>query len=288
MIGSCNKCGKRCNCRCLFFPCCFPCPTGPTGPPGPPGAIGPTGPTGPQGAQGASGSPGPTGSAGTIGPTGPTGPQGATGASGPTGTTGSPGTIGPTGPTGLPGATGASGPTGPTGPQGATGFGSTGPTGPTGLPGPPGERGERGINSYAYFYALGQTLEEGEKAALITGINSGSFTLIDDTDIRIGFSGYFFIASAWSATDEGALSLALAINGEKIPFMSYVLGTAQDALISAIPGSRILSLMTGDILSIINFAPETTLVVPVNNTPAGTPSNAAATITLISLGTLSQ
>ncbi|MGL5512976.1 MAG: hypothetical protein ACRDBM_07060 [Sporomusa sp.] len=261
MIGSCNKCGKRCNCRCLFFPCCFPCPTGPTGPPGPPGAIGSTGPTGPQGAQGASGPAGPTGSPGATGPTGPTGPQG---------------------------TTGASGPTGPTGSQGVTGSSSTGPTGPTGSPGSPGERGLNGVNSYAYFYALDQTLAEGEKVALITGTNSGAFTLIDDTDIRIGFSGYFFIASAWSATDEGALSLVLAINGEKIPFMSYVLGTAADALISAIPGSRILSLMTGDILSIINFAPETTIVVPVNNTPEGTASNAAATITLISLGTLSQ
>ena len=231
MIGSCNKCGKRCNCRCLFFPCCFPCPTGPTGPPGPPGAIGPTGPTGPQGIQGAS-------------PTGPTGPQGA------------------------PGVTG-----------------STGPTGPQGPPGPQGERGEPGTSDYAYFYALGQTLAAGGKAALITDVNSGFFTLINgSTDIRAGFPGIFFIEAAWSATDEGALSLVLALNGEKIPFMSYVLGTAENELISAIPGSTIIRLATGDIISIINFAPEATLAVPVNNTPAGTPSNAAATITLIFLG----
>ncbi|MGL5513764.1 MAG: hypothetical protein ACRDBM_11090, partial [Sporomusa sp.] len=104
------------------------------------------------------------------------------------------------------------------------------------------------------------------------------------TDIRADFSGHFFIEAAWSATDEGALSLILALNNEKIPFMSYVLGTAENELISAIPGSTIISLAAGDIISIINFAPEATLAVPVNNTPVGTPSNAAATITLIFLG----
>ena len=279
MIGLCNKCGKRCNCGCLFFPCCFPCPTGPTGPPGPPGETGPTGPAGPQGATGASGSPGPTGSPGTSGPTGPTGSQGATGASGPPGPSGE---IGSTGPTGPQGATGASGLTGPTGPQGATGTG-IGPTGPMGSDGLPGEPGEQGRNDRAYFYALGQTLAAGQKVALITGISSPFITLVNGTDIRIGIGGHFYIASAWSATDEGALSLALTLNGIKIPFMSYVLGTARDALISTIPGSKILRLDTGNIISIVNFAPGTTLVVPVNNTPAGTPSNAAATITLIRL-----
>lgn len=252
MIGLCKKCGKRCNCGCLFCPCCFPCPTGPTGPPGPPGAIGPTGPAGPQGATGASG---PLGPSGEIGSTGPTGPQG---------------------------ATGASGLTGPTGPQGATGTG-IGPTGPTGSQGPSGQPGEQGRNDRAYFYALGQTLAAGEKVRLITSISSPFITLVNGTDIRIIMGGHYYIASAWSAADEGALSLALTLNGIKIPFMSYVLGTARDALISTIPGSRILSLDTGNIISIVNFEPETTLVVPVNNTPAGTPSNAAATITLIRL-----
>lgn len=79
--------------------------------------------------------------------------------------------------------------------------------------------------------------------------------------------------------------MVLALNGTKIPFMNYTLGTAQNSLTSAIPGALILSVESGDSLSVINYAPESVLAVPINNTSLGSPSNAAATITLFKLST---
>lgn len=259
-----NACGFNCSMhgricgRCQCNPCCCQCP------PGSPG---------PQGPQGQPGSPGPQG------PQGPTGVQGATGSQGPTGSTGSQGSTGPTGAQGQPGPTGA------TGPQGASGMtGSTGPTGATGQPGSPGERGQAGVQQYAYFYALNQTLAEEEKVAFITGTNSGIVTLSDDgSEITVRSTGVYFITSAWSATNEGALSLELSVNDVKIPFMTYILGTAEPMLVSAIPGYNILNLTFGDIISVVNHAPSANLVVSTNNTAEGSPSNAAATISLFKL-----
>lgn len=273
-----NQCKSNCGCRCF---CCRPGPTGPQGIPGP------TGPTGPQGAVGPTGPTGPQGIPGFTGPTGPEGPQGSAGATGPTGPIGPegpPGTMGVTGPTGATGPQGSIGPTGPTGPTGPQGS-ATGPTGPQGPFGPQGSPGGGGARFFAYFYAPDQTLEAGEKVTLIQSINSGFFTLIDNgTGIQIGSTGYYFISCAWSAANEGALSMVLAINDAKIPFMNYVIGEAQDFLISAIPGGLIVRLFFNDIISIINYEPGTHLSVPLNNTPAGTPANAAATISLIYLG----
>lgn len=271
-----NHCKKNCGCC-----CCIPGPTGPqgatgaTGAIGPQGAIGAAGPTGPQGIPGVTGSAGPAGAQGIAGATGATGPQG------PQGTAGGVGITGATGATGPQGATGAIGASGVTGPQGP----DTGATGATGQQGSPGERGEDGARFFAYFYASDQTLEEGDKVTLTQSINNGFFTLINnDTEIQIGSTGYYFISCAWSATNEGALSMALAINDLKIRDMNYVIGAAQNNLISVIPGGLIVRLSFQDTISIINYEPGTHLSVPLNNTPPDTPANAAATISLLYLG----
>lgn len=206
--------------------------------------------------------PGPPGPPGVIGPQGPAGPQG---------------------PQGQPGVTGPTGPTGPAGTMGATG-----PTGPTGPVGPPGTQGEAGEQQYAYFYALDETIAPGESVALTLSSNSGVVELMepDHTQLRVVSTGYHFITTAWSATDEGALSLELTVNGTKIPYMTYILGTAQDDLVSAIPGYIILHLNNGDLISITNFGDsDVNIAVPTNNTPEGGPSNAAATITMFKVAT---
>lgn len=249
--------GKTC-CKCCCCPCCCKCPPGP---PGPRGKEGLQGPPGPQGAQG------------TTGPQGETGPQGLPG---PQGSQGLPGSEGPQG---LPGPEGPQGPQGPIGEQGPAG--PQGSAGPAGAQGPPGINGAAGMQEYAHFYALDQTLSKGERVKLITGASSGIVELsADSTELKVLSTGYYFITSAWSATGEGALSLELAVNGTKIPHMTYILGTAQSSLVSAMPGTIILKLVRGDVISIINYAQEITLTVPTNNTPEGSPSNAAATLTL--------
>lgn len=234
--------------------CCYICSPAPAGPPGPPGSQGLQGSTGLQGPQGLQG---PTGQPGLIGSQGAQGPQGIAG------------TV-----------------QGPTGSQGPTGVGLQGPTGPQGIRGPEGEPGTNGTQQYAHFYALGQSLAEGERVSFITGVTTGVATLTSDSrGIRIGQGGAYFFTSAWSTTElnQGAHSMVLALNGIKIPFMNYTLGTARNSLISAIPGCRILIAHTNDVLSVINFAPESVLEVPVNNTSAVSPSNSAATISLFKL-----
>ncbi|MGL6201644.1 MAG: hypothetical protein ACRC3H_22230 [Lachnospiraceae bacterium] len=216
-----------------------------------------------------------------ICPTAPAGPPGVTGPPGPPG---SQGLQGPTGSAGPPGIAGTV--QGPTGAQGPTGVGPQGPTGPQGLRGPEGEPGTNGTQQYAHFYALGQRLAEEERVSFITGVTTGVATLTADSrGIRIGQGGAYFLASAWSTNElnQGAHSMVLALNGIKIPFMNYTLGTARNSLISTIPGCRILLAHANDVLSVINFAPESVLEVPVNNTSAGSPSNSAATITLFKL-----
>jgi len=81
--------------------------------------------------------------------------------------------------------------------------------------------------------------------------------------------------------DEGALSLELSVNGVKIPLMTYILGTADPDLVSAMPGYIILRLVNGDRISINNNGDSNvTITVPTNNTPPDSSSNAAATITM--------
>lgn len=206
---------------------------------------------------------------------------------------GPPGQAGPPGPPGLQGLPGPAGPpgdpgtlAGPPGPMGEIGNpGPAGSKGPTGTErGPEGPPGQAGSQVYGHFYALDQFLTVGEQVTFINGAHSGSITLsADSKGIRVGQPGTYFLASAWSTSDAGALLMVLALNGAKIPYMTYILGTAQNQLVSAIPGSIILRLSIGDILSVINYAPAATLAVPVNNTSAGSPSNAAATVTLFKL-----
>ncbi|MGL6201643.1 MAG: collagen-like triple helix repeat-containing protein [Lachnospiraceae bacterium] len=209
-------------------------------------------------------------------PPGPPGPQGPAGPQGPQGPPGAQGPTGPTGPQGQPGPIGA---TGPTGAAGTTGL--PGPTGPTGAVGPPGTQGQAGEQEYGYFYSLDQTIAVGERVPLTVLTNNIVNISSDATELIIVPAGIYFITSAWSATGEGALSLELTVNGVKIPFMTYILGTAETDLVSAMPGYIILRLENGDRISITNFGESAVnITVPTNNTPPDSTSNAAATITM--------
>lgn len=261
---NCGILGRLCR-RCHTRPCCCICPPGITGPSG---ATGPQGPAGPQGVQG------PTGPAGLPGTTGPTGPAGLTGAQGTAGQQGVPGTV-----------------TGPIGATGPAGIGATGPTGPRGITGSQGEQGTPGTQQYAQFYALGQNVAAAGRVTFLAGPGSGVASLTAGSgEIRVGQGGTYMLIAAWTTSDAGARSMVLALNGNKIPHMSYVLGTARGAaqtiLTSAIPGCIVISLSTGALLSIINSGPATELAVPLNNT-IGIPTNAAATITLFKLSPFS-
>lgn len=197
---------------------------------------------------------------------------------------GPPGPNGPQGPTGLQGLQGPPGAEGFQGPQGPAGVGQQGPTGPQGQRGPEGEPGTRGMQQYAHFYALDQIVASQDRAVLRTGVASGFATLTADSkQIRFVQGGVYFITSAWTTSDTGATSMYLDRNGLKIPYMNYILGTARESLVSAIPGSRIIFANNGDLLSIYNYGAASSLAIPVNNTSAGSPSNSAATITLFKL-----
>lgn len=195
-----------------------------------------------------------------------------------------PAPAGPPGPDGLPGPPGPMGPAGITGPQGPAGTGAMGATGPEGAKGPSGERGSSGSQQYAQFYALEQSVPSQNRVLLQPGVTSGIASLVSNSrQIRFSQGGIFFLTCAWSTSDDGATSMYLELNGNKIPFMNYIQGTARESLLSVIPGSRILFTDSGDLLSIYNYGEESSLAVPVNNTSAGSPSNAAATITLFKL-----
>lgn len=202
-----------------------------------------------------------------------------------------PGPQGPHGPQGLSGVPGEIGPQGSEGPEGQPGpQGSQGPEGlpgtqgPEGLPGTQGPVGNLAGNDHCYLYALDQTLTELDRVTFTVGINSSAVTISPDfKEIRIRTPGAYYVATAWSATDDGALSLELCLNGVKIPHMNYILGTARPSLMSCMPAWIILRLSQGDILTIVNTALESTIMAPVNNTPPGTSPNAAATLALIRL-----
>lgn len=202
-----------------------------------------------------------------------------------------PGPQGKQGLHGLPGEPGKSGAQGEQGPQGKQG--PAGEPGPAGLPGtqgpqgPMGYKGQRGpplTNEYCYLYALEQTLKNHDCVEFKVGINSSAVTISPDSkEIIMKYAGIYYIASAWSAAGEGALSMALYLNGKKIPNMNYILGTAKPSLTSCMPAWIILRLSAGDVLTVDNFGSECTIMSPVNNTPAGSLPNAAATVTLIRL-----
>lgn len=202
---------------------------------------------------------------------------------------GSPGPEGPQGPQGVPGMSGIPGPMGPEGPPGPEGQqGPQGQQGPEGPQGPRGESGRPGMSGpiktdeYCYLYAGEQTLTELDRVAFTVGINSSIVTLSADSKaVNVRKNGDFYIATAWSAMNNGALSMALCLNGTKIPNMNYILGMAHPSLVSCLPAWVIMRLNEGDVLTVVNYAPETTIAAPVNN--AGASPNAAATFTLIRL-----
>lgn len=118
---------------------------------------------------------------------------------------------------------------------------------------------------------------------LITGVNTGVVTLSADSKQLRFQSGAYIIHCAWTTSDDGAFSMALMLNGVKIPFMNYIVEFANDSLKSVIPGYVIIYPKTGDILSITNYGPKSTLAVPINNISKGSTANSAATITLFKL-----
>lgn len=262
-------------------------PTGPTGPQGPRGFRGETGPVGPPGAagfnglngttgvQGPQGCPGPEGTRGMQGPIGSTGPTGPAGFS----ITGQSGSIGPTGPTG-PGVTG---PIGPTGPTGSTG--PTGPTGPTGAIGPVGPFS----SIYANYFTTGaSTLNLGNPAPLtVSGAVSGGFTNVAGA-ITVPAAGdyyvsYFLSANVPSSSSNANSLISLSKNGTPIsPGSTYNEYSAIQNGVSSflVSQSTILSLVTGDIIRLVNLGPPT-LVLQTGGPSTSTAQSASITLILL-------
>lgn len=248
-----------CNDNCVDNDCCCHCFICPPARAGKRGLPGPFGIAGEQGLSGEAGARGPKGYAGAQGTAGPEGPAGQKGIDG---------TL--TGPVGL------KGPDGP-----------AGPAGPAGAEGPRGSVGEQGISPtelYAHFYALDQTLAEGGRVSFLPGPVTGVASLsADSKQIRVNQPGAYLIHTAWTAEGDGAVSMLFALNGMKIPHMNYFKGSAVDSLTSVTPGYIILWLNGGENLSVVGYAPQSTLAVPKNNTYAASPGNSAATVTLFKL-----
>lgn len=204
-------------------------------------------------------------------PPGIPGKQGPQGIQGPQGLQGISGIIGSPGLNGAPGIQGSQGPQGPQGSEG-----------PRGITGRPGFSGPYKTDEYCYLYAGEQTLKESDRVAFTVGIKTSIVTLSADSKaITVRENGNFYIATAWSAANNGAHSMALCLNGTKIPNMNYILGMAHPALLSCLPAWVIIRLNAGDVLTVVNYAPETKITTPQNN--AGDSPNAAASLTLIRL-----
>lgn len=153
----------------------------------------------------------------TTCPTGATGSTGNTGATGVTGQTGSNGLTGPTGSVGFTGATGNTGSTGQTGNVGSTGStGTTGSTGPTGA---------ASLNSYAYFYNTGLSLNLNVSATAPLPFNAEGIkqnlthsTVTNADQIVINTTGVY---KATAVVDLSVATLAtnfsFLLNGTQIP-----------------------------------------------------------------------
>ncbi len=252
-------------------------PKGATGAMGPTGATGVTGATGPTGDPGDPGVTGPTGPAG-AGTTGATGPTGTMGAVGPTGATGSSitGATGPTGATGssITGATGPTGATGATGNDGATG--ATGATGPTGTGG--------GIAQYAYIYdttiqdvLLGTTITFNTNGPMTSGImhTAGS------DQITIVNAGIYFIYFYASSTG-GQITLFLNSGSGPVAIAgaTYASGGGITGVSFSIPGSVIISIPAGGVLTMENYAYEPYMVITPNANDVAEITGTSAAITI--------
>ncbi len=216
------------------------------------GSVGATGVTGATGAQGLPGTTGAIGAPGIPGADGATGAQGNTGVDGATGATGANGVTGNTGATGIQGSTGSIGLTG-----------TTGATGPTGLSGPLG---------FVQFFAVmppdnAATVAVGSAVEFPQdGPSSGSIFRVNPSSFVVTETGTYRVAFSVSVTEAG--QLAISQNGVELGYT--VVGRATGT--SQINGESLVTLLAGDVLSIVN--------------PTGNPT--ALTITPLAGGTRSN
>ncbi|MBJ8038341.1 BclA C-terminal domain-containing protein, partial [Bacillus cereus] len=220
---------------------------------------------------------GSTGPTGFTGPTGSTGPTGFTGPTGPTGDTGPTGSTGPTGPTGDTGPTGSTGPTGPTGPTGLTG--PTGDTGDTGLTGPTGPTGPN-VTTDSMFTSntIGSTINVllgGTNIPLPNNQSLDGFTanIANDT-FTVPATGRYYITYKINTTVALLVSSQLLLNSTT-PIPGSILSPAIST--ANYNNDVIVSLTTGDTISLQLFGLAATVVLPSNNS-----TGASLTITRLS------
>ncbi len=224
-------------------------PSGPAGPTGASGSVGPSGPTGPAGDTGAQG---PTGVSGAQGDTGPSGPSGPTGASGPSGTAGAQGDTGPSGPSGPIGDTGAQGPTGVSGAQGDTG--PSGPSGPTGAAG-------SGLSAYVYAYTE-LPLTVGPNGPIAFDNIAASNQIVNSfapPGLIVLVAGTYHISFTVSPTT--ASQFGVDVNYTAVPGCTFGTNATDDEIF----GQCIVSLATGDIVTVANRSLLPVLLNPTNS-----------------------
>lgn len=182
------------------------------------------------------------------------GPQGSPGAQG------APGQPGARGPAGLAGAAstvpGPAGPAGPTGPRGPTGAASTvaGPTGPTGPTGPAGATGAAGpaggLSEYGYIYNLGAQV-----------VAVGTAVVFDSNGVLTSGITHTAGLAPITITDPGDYKVTFSISGVEpnqftvflnaVPLIGATYGSGAGTQQNV--GQVIVSLVTGDVLTIQNY-----------------------------------
>ena len=238
----------------------FTGPQGIMGPPGANGATGATGPSGPQGIQGVQGVTGPTGPQGEQGLQGATGATGATGPQGIQGVQGATGATGPQGEQGIQGIQGVTGPTGATGPTGP--MGATGATGATGADGASGT----GLGAYGGAYsnatsAFDLTLTP---SALTLGTTMPSSNVTYGTNsVTVTDGGVYRLTYGvrGSVAADTTMTVAVGQNGTDIP-STVLTHTLTAGTIDGFDGTSIVSLSSGDVLTLLASGGTTTTFTP--------------------------
>lgn len=240
------------------------------------GGIGPIGATGFTGYTGATGYTGYTGAGNFTGYTGYTGPAGATGSTGYTGYTGPAGAASATGATGYTGYTGYTGPAG--------GSGSTGATGYTGYTGYTGSSGAGSLSAYGYavgqsdavilansdvVFDLGATVFPNNGFTSVPAPAGTAFVVASDGTYEFDF----FVNGTHPAAATTPLQFALWVNGAiangglGVEFSSEIDGIA--TTVQAVRGQGIISLSTGDVVTLHNRTNTVTDAVTVTSIGGG-------------------
>ncbi|MCH5159131.1 MAG: hypothetical protein J1F33_08050, partial [Clostridiales bacterium] len=200
-------------------------------------------------------------------------PQGVQGMQGVTGATGATGATGPQGEQGIQGVAGATGATGATGPQGEQGIqGNPGPQGPQGEQGEQGEQGPAtdGLAAYGGLYSTDTStvsLTAGTPVTLTLGsqmpvlnetYGSDSITVNQDGDYEIN---YGLLGSVDPAS---TITISVNVNGTPeasgVISQDFIAGTAR-----SMNGSTIVSLNSGDVITLTVQGSATTTLSPLNN-----------------------